>query len=425
MQRLFLAGSMMLALAAASSAVEPSSNKGRAGTYKVETTHAGYNYYVYVPKSYSDKNPAGLHVFFHGQSSQGGAPYFDLWSKDLLDAQNLIGINMQYMDGNNQADTSGKVAAAIEAITQVNADYKIVRGRGVVSSFSGGGLPHAMLTRDYGKGDEKSGQWPFSHAALYGSNYFGLAKGLAPMSWFLGLGTGEWAMGGPTLGHTQIAHTEELYEDALAGRCPDVYLKITKGKGHEISPADVATSAEVFARSDLAIAPFLYEPDFAGTALEPVVRKANQLDLGGAASDLKRVLSLKSIKPDVLDKASYVGERIEKRVDAVLALSKELSENDPVLWQWYGKTFAKQLAGHPRIGELKKLLPLAASRDKVKEKEKDVVWVLTLYGKHLKAFFPGGPTLGPDVAPQLEKVVTKAGEKSVCGRMAAEFLLLR
>ena len=138
----------------------PSANKGRVGTYQAKTSVAGCNYYVYVPRSCSDANPAGLHLFFHGQTGQGGAPDFGLWARDFLEPQNLIGINMQYLDGDNMKDTPGKVAAAVEAIEQVMADYKVIQGRGVVASFSGGGLPHMLFAVMYGRADAKKGSWP-------------------------------------------------------------------------------------------------------------------------------------------------------------------------------------------------------------------------------------------------------------------------
>ena len=144
---LFLAAGFMLlaplqAGSQAQSAPKPSENAGKKGTYPVKTSRPGYNYFVCVPAAYSEENPAGLHLFFHGQGGQSGAPNFGLWSKSFLDKHNLIGINMQYEDGDNARDTEGKVKAAQEAIAQTMADYKIVVGRGVVCSFSGGGLPH-------------------------------------------------------------------------------------------------------------------------------------------------------------------------------------------------------------------------------------------------------------------------------------------
>src|SRR5258706_2689622 len=90
-------------------APKPSENAGRKGTYQAKTSRGGYNYYVCVPAAYSDENPAGLHLFFHGQNSQSAAPKFGTWPRSFLDPHNLIGINMQYEDGDNARDTEGKV----------------------------------------------------------------------------------------------------------------------------------------------------------------------------------------------------------------------------------------------------------------------------------------------------------------------------
>ena len=108
---------------------QPSANKGKRGSYQCHTSIAGCDYWVCVPASYSDDKPAGIHVFFHGQNGQGGAPNFGQWQKAFLEPFNLIGINMQYQDGDNAKDTPGKVAAAREAIGQTLADYKIIAGR--------------------------------------------------------------------------------------------------------------------------------------------------------------------------------------------------------------------------------------------------------------------------------------------------------
>jgi hypothetical protein len=397
----------------------PSANKGRVGTYPAKTSIAGCNYYVYVPKSCSDANPAGLHIFFHGQGGQGGAPSFDQWAKDFLEPQNLIGINMQYLDGDNMKDTPGKVAAAIEAITQVMADYKVIEGRGVIASFSGGGLPHMLLAVMYGRAEAKKGTWFFNHSAAYDSNCVKSAKGLMPMSWFFGLGSEEFDLA--LLGRSQTSRAQELFEEAatLPGRCPDAYLKIIKGKGHSIAPEDVTASAQMFRRSDLAFAPFLYEPDYAGAALEAAVKKANLLDLGGAATDVKRLLANEKLMPDVRVSAEVVRIKIEKRVDAVLALATSLSQDDPLLWWYYGKLFAKQLTGHPRVAELKKLPPLTP------EQQKDVEWALNAFARHLRDFFTAGAHLNAEGLPILQKIPARAGEKSSLGRMAAEFLLLQ
>jgi hypothetical protein len=412
---MFLSLSVVLALSCHAWGVGPSENKGRRDTYSVSTSKPGYNYYVYVPKSYSDDDPAGIHLYFPGQGGFRSAPDFGTWAKYFLEPYNLIGINMQYMDGDNLKDTGGKVAAAVEAIAQVNADYKIIRGRGVICSFSGGGFPHTLMGRKYGMAGASPGEWPFSHAAAYDSNMNSSIKGWAAMSWFVGLGSKEW--GFVRIGPAMTDRAHELFEEAAAGRCQDVYLKFTLDKGHGMSDEDCAESAKIFHRSDLASRAFLYEPDFAGTALEFIVKKANRLELGAAATDLKNLLAGTSLKPEIRKKAETVQDRIDKRVDAVIEVSKDLAQNDPLLWGFYGGVFAKQLRGHSRFDEFKKIEP-------PKGKRHDPNWALSLFASDLKTFFANGPVLSPGTRELLEKVKVTAGEQSSLGRMATEFLML-
>jgi len=397
--------------------VEPSENAGRRGTYQCTTGNATYKYYVCVPKSYADDNPAGLHLFFHGQGVPRG-PGFGAWSKHFLEPFNLIGINMHYTDGDNSRDTEGKVAAAVEAIQQTIADYKIIRGRGVVCSFSGGGLPHALLASKYAKRPVKRGAWPFNHSAPYGSNYRTNVWGLATMSWFLGLGEKEWNLAGAGLGRSQTKCTEELYREAVKGRCPDVYLKITKGKGHSISEGDRVDSAKGFRRSDLAFCAFLYADGFAEKELQPIVKRANDLELGRAAKAVETLLKNPKLDAALRKKAERVRDRIASRSEAVIKLSAELVENDVVLANYYGKRFEKQLKGHPREAELKKILA------PVRKKERSTRAMLTPFASVTK-FFTDAGRLQPGVASGLKKVRSKAGENSLLGKMATEFLALQ
>ncbi|HUV39607.1 MAG TPA: hypothetical protein VMY39_08320 [Planctomycetota bacterium] len=407
----------LLVLATVARAAEPSENRGRRGTYLCKTSDPACNYYVCVPESYSDDNPAGLHLFFHGQGGQGGAASFGLWSKDFLEPFNLIGINMQYTDGDNTKDPEGKVAAAVEAIRQTLADYKVIRGRGVVCSFSGGGVPHAMLVSQYAKRGTKPGDWPFNHSASYGSNYRGDVKGLVPMSWFLGLGGKEWNLANAGLGRTQTARTGELFAEAALGRCPDIYLKITKDKGHSISEADRVDSAKGFHRSDLAFCGFLYESDYPERELAPVVKSANALDLGRAASAVATLLKNDKLDAVLRAKAERVRDRIAARVDAVVAVAAVLAPSDEVLAEWYGRQFARQMKGHPREGELNKVLAT------VKMNERTARGLLAPFANVSKFFTSDGRRV-PEAAAGLKKTRSKVGPDSLLGKMADEFLTL-
>lgn len=396
----------------------PPSNKNRPGTYQVKTSHAGCNYYVCVPPSYSPDNPAGIHLFFHGQGGGGSAPNFGQWSKYFLEPYNLIGINMQYEDGDNAKDTGGKVEAAEEALRQVAADYKIVFGRGAAGCFSGGALPQQRLFEQY-KAHAAGGPapCPFNHASLYGSNYRGGLTRLPPMTWFIGLGSEEWNLA--NLGETQTDRAAELLAAALKGGCPDAYLKITKGKGHAVSDEDVRDSAAGFRRSDLLLAPFLCEADYPEAALAPIVKQANAQALGKAAAAVARAAA--GAKDAALKaKAEAIGKRIEARVDAILALARELADTDPVLCGYYGTLWARGLAAHPKAKDLKALLAEAEKRPNRKA-------ALAAYGQFCTTFkhmFQSN-TLNPEAAAFLEDARAKAGEKSLLGKMAAEFLLLR
>lgn len=404
----------------------PSENAGRKGTYQCKTSHNQYNYYVYVPESYSDTNPAGLHVYFHGQSGQSSAEHFGNWAKHFCEPYNLIGINMQYMDGNNAKDTAGKVEAARQAIEQTQKDYKIVSGRGAMACFSGGGLPAGMFFSQSGKLSanplpvQSTSDWYFNHISLYGANFHKPAGGGKPMTWYIGVGTKEWNMGGPTLGSSQTGRMNDLLQDVSRGGVQDMIFYVIKDKGHTISDEDVEQSAKLFNRSDLAFTPFLYTPDFTESELNSIVAHANKLALGSADKALKKLLAKPNLDPAIKEKAERIQKTMNERVDRILALCKELSENDPFLCDYYGKMFAKQLAGHPREAELKPILSPAGPKARK---------IAPLFGAFIKQFstFFNGPQLKdtPENVQLLENIKKEAGEKSELGVMADHFLQLK
>jgi len=398
---------------------QPGPNKGRTGTYECKTSRDGYNYYVCVPKTYSDASPAGLHLFFHGQGSGGSAPNFGQWAKYFLEPYNLIGINMQYTDGDNAKDTSGKTEAAIEAIRQTVADYKIILGRGAVGSFSGGGLPHEKLFEKFGKfAPGGPSPCPFNHSALYDSNYWADVTGLPPMSWFIGLGGKEWNMAG--LGASQTRKADQLFGAALKGGCADIYLKVASDKGHEISDADLRDSARQFRRSDLAFAPFLYERDYPEPQAAVIVRLANTLALGRAAASADRLLADAKADEKVKAKAEAVKKKIEDRIGAVTALAKELADADLVLLTYYGNIFVQQLGPHPRAKDMKDLLAQAKKQPTYAPALATCANLWT----NSKSVFQSG-RLAAGAAKFLEDAKAKSGENSLAGKMAAEFLLMQ
>lgn len=397
--------------------LQPSANHGRTGKYHVDLG-GGYGYWVMVPGSYSDSNPAGLHIFFHGQHGQGGAEYFESWDGPFLKPYNLIGINMQYMDGDNGSDTAGKAKAARKALAQTIADYKIVVGRGVICSFSGGGLPHAMLANACSR--TRGNDWPFCHSAIYSSNYRTDAAQGCPMSWFVSVGTEEWSLAG--LGPDGTARTLKLYQGVRRGGCPDIHFKITKGKGHTIIPEEIAASAREFARSDLAFAPFVYYPDYPEPELRGVLGACDDGQLGPAQAALKRLAAKTTLKPALRSKVEALQALVEARIARLTSVSDTLAGADPVLASFYLPIYLQECHGTPAEAAVKKDISLS-------RKAKGYQDAMQAYGDFL-ALFPrllhGGNSWqpAPELVPQLQGLASVLPPSSETGGMAAELLLL-
>lgn len=400
----------------------PSENRGRTGSYQAHTKRPGNDYWVYVPRSYSEDNPAGIHLYFHGQGGQGGAPHFGLWAGPFLERFNLIGINMQYQDGDNMKDPEGKVASAWEAVAQVRADYKILEGRGVLCSFSGGGIPHGILQRDHPNTGVPCGPpWPFCHSAPYSSNFFTpLSSKGTPMSWFISVGKKEWGMGAPILGESQTARMAEVLREAVRGGPPDLFGWIT-GKGHTIEAAEVAASAEGFRRSDLAWAPFLHLPDWTEPELAPLARDANGGRVGPALRATERLLSTGRYSEALKAKAEKLQERLSSRVKAILELLKELAADDPVPAEYYAKLLLPKLGDLPEAKEAR----AALAEGRKAGGYTATLNLFPLFEKNFRQFFKGDGNLNPGQVPFLEQVRKTAPEKSLLGRMAAQYLALQ
>jgi hypothetical protein len=401
-------------------AVTVSANAGRAGSYQATTRYGTYNYWVCVPASYSADNPAGVHLFFHGQNGQGGAPDFGRWKKYFLEPFNLIGINMQYMDGDNQKDTEGKVAAAQQALAQVCADYKVIVPRGVVCSFSGGGLPHGLSAAKYAA--TRGPRWPFTQANIYSSNYSQDASVGVPMAWYIGVGTDEWSLAG--LGQTAIGRAGELYRASARTGDPDVFLKVIAGKGHTILDADVETAATLFALSDLAFAPCIYVPDYADKELKdlrPAVEQANGQQAGAAAATLAKLLAKPALAEPVKAAAIRLQARVAARLDALAAMVARLAEEDPVRATYYGPLLLAQLKGAAQEKDARAAL---AAQAKASAK------VLAAHGEFAKlvplVFGAGGgsPTPVPEKLAQLKQLAPLLGDKSEAGLVAAGIIAL-
>lgn len=397
--------------------VKPSADQGRLGKYQV-TQPNGYNYWVCVPSTYSAEHPAGIHLFFHGQGGQGGAEHFEGWNDTFLVKYNLIGINMQYMDGDNMRDTAGKTAAARHAVAQIIADYKILIGKGVISSFSGGGLPHSLFANQASK--TRGREWPFCHSALYSSNYRTDAAQGCPMSWFVSVGTQEWTLA--TLGIDGYHRTGELLAQIARGGCPDAHFKITKDKGHSVDPREVASSSVEFARSDLAFAPFLYAPDYPEPELRALVACCGDLDLGHASTLLAK-LGKSTLTPALTAKVDAIRAMVENRLKEIADLSEHLAADDPPLAAYYLPLFQAHCRGTPAA---------AAIAAAIKSASKDPQCATTMqgYAAFIQAFpslLPGDGSSPRPVAakiPELTALVKATKATSEVGIMAGEFLAL-
>jgi hypothetical protein len=397
----------------------PSENQGKTGSYQCSTNDAKIKYWVYVPSSYSDKNPAGLSIFFHGQGSAGGASSFN--NRRYLEQFNLIGINMEYTDGDNLEDYGGKVKAAEQAVLQTMADYKVIHGRGAMASFSGGGIIHMLYFNQHAKGKVKrlAPQWSFCHNSLFGSNFWSPATGGVPMSWYIGLHENERNMGKPTLGASQTQRASELLEESIRGETFDVIFLYVKGEGHGIGARDVDVAMSQFRRTDLTRVPFIYLPDYPESQLANLAAALNSLEYGKAEMALKVIRGNAQMSPEIKAKADELQAKLTQRVEDVIALAKELADNDPILCQAYSKCLLAQFSGHPRAADLKAALTPGLKKfssgglKKIKDK----------FAKEA----PGMLNMDSGTVPfkhkgLLEQVVKSAGPSSQCGIMAQVFL---
>ncbi|MFH1707661.1 MAG: hypothetical protein ABIF71_07070 [Planctomycetota bacterium] len=330
----------------------PSANAGKRGQYRCDLSNAEYKYFVYVPATYAADKPAGIHLFFPDPEAAGGAESFDVWKTDLLEPQNLIGINMQFLDKANGKDTEGKARAAGEALRQTLADYKIIAGRGVVASFGDGGLVHgALFARNGRSGNTRGSGWPFSHTALYGSNFTAMATSAMPMTWFLGVGQMEWEQGDLSIGKSLSARANELFQGVPKGDCSDILFKVTPQKGHVITPAEIKASAAQFKRSAVAFAPFVYEPDFQDKGLAELARMANQRRFAAVAKGLEALLNGEAATPETKAKAGLLQQAVNAQVGAMVGLVRDLRNTDPGLFAFYARRFQGELNGLPQRNE--------------------------------------------------------------------------
>jgi len=390
-------------------------NKGRLGIYQVQTASPKYSYFVCVPKTYSEKNPAGLHVFFHGESGANTAPAFELWSKHFLEPFNLIGINLAFDVPYEEefSDSAGRAAVAAEAIRRTAADYKVVAGRGAIASFANGGLVHEQLFAKMGRAI------PFNHVSLYSSFHTQPPPLVPPMSWFMSVGTSSWTMRQCNVGPAQLRKAATLLANAQRGGCADVYLKVYKG-GHAMPDDDVRDAADQFHRSDIAFAPFIYEGDFADRQLLKIAQNANRRDFAKASSACDAIASGGKADTALASGAAEIKALIDARIDAMIALVKELALPDAVLCANYGAVFARQLAGHPKKAELDAALAEARKAPGAR----DAGAAFQQFSGSIGTLFRGRE-LNPDALPLLVGAAKRTPDTALLGRMARGYLELK
>lgn len=399
--------------------VEPSDNAARRGSYQAGTGTKGYDYWVHLPRSYDPTRPVGLALFFHGQGSHGGARNVGSVGKDLLERHNLILVNMQYHDGDNAKDTPGKVDAAKEAIAQVMADYPIVAGRGLVASFSGGGLPHAMLLDQLGRkdGPGRGYHWPFCHNALFGSNFWKAASDTVPMTWHIAVGQKEWGLA--NLGRDNSARIAELCREAKSN--PDFAMRVEAGKGHSISTSDRQANARMFARSELFLAPFIHTPSYDDRSFRKTLEAGMRLRYGQTLEALDDLLADEHLGNTQRESAENLRRIVVARADAMLAELEHLSAADPLLAAYYlGIARANHLKDHPHEERIVELFKQVTRSEAYAKATKAAGW---WYQN------AGGLVAGGELAPRHRETVAAITEQvppeSLIGIWAAELLALQ
>lgn len=371
--QLALSGLPFSEIKAASKSVSPSANAGKRGEYEAATGNPKYRYLVYVPPAYCDTNPAGIHLFFHHKNKQNEVKKMsDLWAKHFSDPHNLIGIGMIYEDGDTTNDVQGKADAAYEALAQIIADYKIVIGRGAISS--GGWIYENMAIRSAKK---RGPDWPFNHVGLHGNNLLKSGYPTDPeLSWFMTVDPKFYTSGTPSLGASIGKRYADIMTQATKKGSPDAQFIVETCTDFE---QHMSLSAGGFARSDLAFNQFLLSENWNEREFKPIVKKANSLALGTAHNDACKLLERPDLDENVRSKALLLKDRIEQRIRGVSGMARRLPATDPVLSEFYTKIYLKQLKGWSGIGELEDYLKSQQKTDQYKS-------ALAAYQLYMKNF---------------------------------------
>lgn len=308
------------------------------------TQTSNHRFWVLLPPGFDPNEPAGLLLYNHGRGSGGGdtPPWFHKW-ESAFGGENMVFVKMSFQ--NNPSTSSTHQNSIKYAIAKVAATYKIILGRGVLTGFSAGGLPASRLISDLGG-------WPFNHV-LAKSMLFAvpIPENLAPMSWTFTVGQNEW--NSYNLGQTATSRMNELVVESELGGSMDLHLHVVTDAGHNVVLSDdtIEPTVAAYRRSAAFLAPFIYQPDYSETELQPIVDACQDLDLGTAVFLISEFIDA-TTDATLLTKALELQILLENRVDEMFLILAELGTHDPILTEYYASVASEQLIGHPRGNEM-------------------------------------------------------------------------
>ncbi|MEE3327491.1 MAG: hypothetical protein VX252_09160, partial [Myxococcota bacterium] len=227
------------------------------------------------------------------------------------------------------------------AIAKVAATYKIILGRGVLTGFSAGGLPSSRMVNDLGG-------WPFNHVLAKSMRFeMAIPGDLDPMSWTFVVGQNEW--NSYNLGQTATSRMDELVDKSRLGGSMDLHLHVVADTGHNVFLSDdtIETTVAAYRRSATFLAPFVYQPDFSETELQPIVDACQDLDMGSAEFLISEFMN-SNTDPGLLGKAAELQTSVDNRIDEMFSILADLAVSDPILAKYYATAGSVQLAGHSR-----------------------------------------------------------------------------
>ncbi len=391
--------------------LSPSENAGRIGLYQVPIGTGDQCYTVYAPSTYSETAPAGLYVYLHGMRSAESAKAVP--NKDLCDQLNLIGISPSYPNLDLNESQAPRSEIVRQAIRQVCKDYRILLGRGIISSFSAGGAVHGQLYQD-AKGIHGP-DYPFNLSMTFGSSWRGGAQGpINGCAWLFSVGSDEYQTSGR--GSRMLACSTNRFNSVLKGSVPEVFFRIIKNGGHKVHRETFTDAIAAFKRTELAVSPILCTEGLPkNKTLQKAVHQANSLQLGAAIKTIQKILKKDADTPIGLS-AKHLQVKIEERVKAQHTLVDELSTVDTHLATWYCTTFSKQQKGMESAKELK---------GRLKSMKKDYSTSLKAYmilAKNLNTIFAQGCSIDGKNEKTLNQIKDILKDSSLLVPQIKEFL---